>query len=81
MQIVIDIPEEHYRTLQDAIKNHMESLIGKIILNGTVLPEHGRLFYADTFVDGRYTHIVPIDNAPTILDVDMIEPQESGDKE
>ena len=48
MQIVIDIPKEHYRTLQEAMKNHMESLIGKIILNGTVLPKgHGRLIDAD----------------------------------
>ena len=35
--IVIKIPEEHYRTLQNAMKNHMESLIGKIILNGTLI--------------------------------------------
>lgn len=40
MQIVIDIPEEHYRTLQDAMKNHMESLVGKIILNGTPIPDN-----------------------------------------
>ena len=40
MKVVIDIPEEHYRTLQEAMKNHMESLIGKIILNGTVLPDN-----------------------------------------
>ena len=39
MKLIIDIPEEHYRTLQEAIKNHMESLIGKIVLNGTVLPK------------------------------------------
>lgn len=38
MKVVIDIPEEHYRTLQEAIKNNMESLIGKIILNGTLIP-------------------------------------------
>ena len=40
MQIVIDIPEEHYRTLQEAMKNHMESLVGKIILNGTPIPDN-----------------------------------------
>ena len=40
MQIVIDIPKEHYRTLQDAMKNHMESLVGKIILNGTPIPDN-----------------------------------------
>ena len=38
--IVIKIPEEHYRTLQNAMKNHMESLIGKIILNGTPIPDN-----------------------------------------
>ena len=40
MQIVIDIPKEHYRTLQDAMKNHMESLVGKIILNGIPIPDN-----------------------------------------
>ena len=40
MQIMIDIPEEHYRTLQEAMKNHMESLVGKIILNGTPIPDN-----------------------------------------
>ena len=40
MKLLIDIPEEHYRTLQDAMKNHMESLVGKIILNGTLIPDN-----------------------------------------
>ena len=39
MKLIIDIPEEHYRILQEAMKNHMESLIGKIILNGTPIPD------------------------------------------
>ena len=40
MKLIIDIPEEHYRTLQEAMKNHMVSLIGKIILNGTPIPDN-----------------------------------------
>ena len=40
MKLIIDVPEEHYRALQDAMKNHMESLIGKIILNGTPIPDN-----------------------------------------
>ena len=40
MKLIIDIPEEHYRTLQEAMKNHMESLIGKIILNGTPISDN-----------------------------------------
>ena len=40
MKLITDIPDEHYRTLQEAMKNHMESLIGKIILNGTPIPDN-----------------------------------------
>ena len=40
MKLIIDVPEELYRTLQDALKNHMESLIGKIILNSTPIPDN-----------------------------------------
>ena len=76
MQIVIDIPEREYKVICE--NNYVAvcacpNLLSNAIKKGTVLPEHGRLFYADRYVDGRYTHIAPIDNAPTILEATGVE--------
>lgn len=47
MQVLIDIPEEVYGRLCILTEHGAGSDAGNYILNGTILPEHGRLIDAD----------------------------------
>ena len=73
MQIVIDIPEEEYRKVQDGRAS--VSMMQKAIRNGTPLPKgHGRLIDADRLM--RVDHIIlesTVNNAPTIIEADKAE--------
>ena len=77
MQIVIDIPEDIYKSRddEDYIRMCAEE-ISTAFRNGTVLPEHGRLIDADAipYVRGKSDVCIPpfayeyaIKEIPTIL--------------
>lgn len=79
MQIVIDIPEEQYITLnaksQEEVLTVIDvSLLIKAIKNGTPLPKgHGRLIDTDVLVDGReddYEFCEAVNATPTIIEAD-----------
>lgn len=79
MQIVIDIPEEQYITLnaksQEEVLTVIDiSLLIKAIKNGTPLPKgHGRLIDADVLVDGMeddYEFCEAVNATPTIIEAD-----------
>ena len=62
MQVVIDIPQEVKQAF-DIVSNDINfsfydynSVIGKAIRHGTVLPEHGRLIDADALKFKMYKH-------------------------
>lgn len=78
MQIVIDIPEEQYITLnaksQEEVLTVIDiSLLIDTIKNGTPLKRHGRLIDADVLVDGMeddYEFCEAVNATPTIIEAD-----------
>ena len=83
MQIVIDIPENDYRKVQDGRAS--VSMMRKAIRNGTPLPKgHGRLIdESDLIPDSDYedgmfyaVSIGTINDVPTIIETDKEESEE-----
>ena len=72
MQIVIDIDEDDYLMIKLVREHGMGSFAMDFILNGTVLPKHGRLIdgdkLLDTYYDLDYDLFDVLNKAPTILE-------------
>lgn len=88
MQIVIDIPESIYDTIQsdEMISREQLAILQMHIMNGTLLPKgHGRLIDADTLEECKEVmntimneceYAVRMDevrNVPTIIEADKAE--------
>ena len=79
MQIVIEIPESIYDTIQsdEMISREQLAILQMHIMNGTLLPKgHGRLIDADVLVDGMeddYEFCEAVNATPTIIEADRSE--------
>jgi hypothetical protein len=56
MQIVIDIPEEMYNNAKNDWLCGSQIIVGAI-MDGAILPTHGRLIDADEIVMKEYEHV------------------------
>lgn len=80
MQIVIEIPESIYDTIQsdEMINREQLAILQMHIMNGAPLPKgHGRLIDADALIDSLdasdrdiYCKAVIEEDAPTIIEAD-----------
>lgn len=75
MQIVISVTDLQRKWIENYgfIPDDLNVKMAEVILNGTVLPEHGRLIDADdidsiTIIQNNHTGALVRVDAPTILD-------------
>lgn len=70
MQIVIDINENTYNQIREGFYEENTGKMAIAIIDGIVLPKHGRLIDVDVLIKGDcfFETEMDLNNAPTILE-------------